>query len=87
MLSVTNSVELQVALEDTSCIHKVIVNPEPERHVGLCKQVENSTTAYVDVSVAIPILEFDTCSATNRINKQTTNGARRTIGNVEAEHN
>jgi len=77
---------LKCILVDTSCIHKVLVNPEPERHVGLRDQVKDSTTRHIDVAVCIPILEVDTSSAANRINKQTTNGRRSAISNVEAEH-
>ena len=74
-------------LEDTLRVNKILINPEAKAHVLIEKQVGDSTTRHIDVAVCIPILEVDTSSATNGINQETTNGARRTIGNVEAEHN
>ena len=77
---------LECILIHSGCIHQVLVNPEPKAHVGLCNQIEDSTTANVDVAVCIPILEVDTSSATNGINKQATDSGRSAIGNVDAEH-
>jgi len=77
---------LECILIHSGCIHQVLVNPEPKTHVGLCNQVEDSTTANVDVAVCIPILEVDTSSATNGINKQATDSRGSAISNVDAEH-
>lgn len=73
-------------LEDTLSVDQVLINPEAKAHVLIEKQVSDSTTRHIDVSVSVPILEDDTCSATNGINKQTINGRRSAVNNVEAEH-
>ena len=61
-------------LEDTLRVNKILINPEAKAHVLIEKQVGDSTTRHIDVSVSVPILEDDTCSTTNGINKQTING-------------
>ena len=74
-------------LKHTLSVDQVLINPEAKAHVLIEKQVSDSTTRYIEVYIGVPILEDDTCSATNGINKQTINRGRSAVNNVEAEHN
>ena len=68
-------------------VNAVGVNPETQRHVRVSKQVNNSATRYVAISVCIAITEAHINSAINCVNSHEINSVRSANRNKDVEHN
>jgi len=67
-------------------VDTVGVNPETKRHVRIGKQVNNSTTRNVAISVCIAVAEAYINSAINCVNSHVINSVRSANRNKNVEH-
>ena len=67
-------------------VDAVSVNPKAKRHIGIGKQVKDSTTANTSVLVAVTTVEGDVNSTSQRVSSHEVDSIRRTNGNDSVEH-
>jgi len=77
---------IAISYANTLRVNAVLINPETQRHVRIGEKVNDSTTRYTSVGIAVATVKSDVDFASDRVGSHEVNSVRSADRNDSVKH-